>query len=122
MKKHVRTLGTAVMILTLAAGAVFFLAGPQMASACGWGQSGGGDYYSPQRRDSSGYLAQKQSVTQEQARDIVAYHVQKLNPELDVGNVNDAGGFYEAEILSKDKEVLQLLGVDKYSGRVMLLE
>lgn len=48
-------------------------------------------------------------------------HVKKLNPNLEVGRINDAGSFFEAEILSKDKEVVQLMGVDKESGRLMLI-
>ena len=96
------------------------LAGPQSASACGYGNSGGGDYV-PQRRGSSGQLARRSAITKDQARELVDRHIKKLNPALEVGNMNDAGGFFEAEVLSKDKEILQVIGVDKFSGRMMLL-
>jgi hypothetical protein len=100
----------------------FFIILPQDVRACGYGMSGGNDYVPQQRRNSAGFLANKTALTPEQAREIVSSHVRKLNPDLVVGNVNDAGGFFEAEIVSKDKEVVQLLGIDKFSGRLMVLE
>jgi hypothetical protein len=51
----------------------------------------------------------------------VSRHVKRLNPDLEVGRLNDAGSFFEAEIISKDHEVIQLMGVDKESGRLMLI-
>ena len=121
MKKYKNFLVTAVLFTAMVGAAGFFITIPQNANACGYGNSGGNDY-TPQRRSSSGYLAQKNALTPEQAREIVSSHIRKLNPNLEVGSVNDAGGFFEAEILSKDKEVVQLLGVDKFSGRLMLLQ
>ena len=91
-----------------------------IAAACGYGQSGGGDYV-PQRRDNGGFLAQKSAVSEDQARDIVSSYVKRLNPDLEIGKVKDNGGFYEVEIISKDQELVQLLGVDKRSGRLLLL-
>jgi hypothetical protein len=91
-----------------------------LATACGWGQSGGGDYV-PQRRDNGDIFAQKSAITEDQARDIVSSYVKRLNPDLGIGNVKDNGGFYEVEIMSKDQELVQLLGVDKRSGRLLLL-
>ena len=115
--KSVITVGLIVAVMGL-----FLLpfGSSQSASACGYGTSGGGDYV-PQRRGSSGYTARKSAITQEQARELVDRHIKKLNPALEVGNVNDAGGFFEAEVLSKDREILQVIGVDKFSGRMMLL-
>lgn len=75
----------------------------------------------PQRRDSGDPVARRSFLTKEKAVEIVVKHVKKLNPNLEVGQVNDAGSFFEAEILSKDKEVVQLMGVDKESGRLMLI-
>lgn len=91
-----------------------------IASACGWGRSGGGDYV-PQRRDSGEFMAKKSPVTEEQARDIVTNYVKRLNPNLEIGKITDNGGFYEVEIIAEDREVVQLLGVDKRSGRLILL-
>ena len=120
MKKHARILITAVLFWALI-GAGFTLMGTtSSALACGYGAQGGGDY-APQQRKSDGYMAQKQSITKEQAYELVSNHVKKLNPNLTVGQINDAGNFYEAEILSKDNEVIQLIGVDKFSGRMMLI-
>lgn len=120
MKKHARILITAVLFWALI-GAGFTLMGTtSSALACGYGAQGGGDY-TPQQRKSDGYMAQKQSITKEQAHEIVTKHVKKLNPNLTVGQVNDAGNFFEIEVLSKDNEVIQLIGIDKFSGRMMLI-
>ena len=107
-----------IAILSIAAMTQFVWT--DMAAACGWGQSGGGDYV-PQRRDSSGFLARKSAVSEEQARDIVSGYVKKLNPNLEIGKVTDNGGFYEVEIVDSGNEIVQLLGVDKLSGRLIVL-
>jgi hypothetical protein len=91
-----------------------------IAQACGWGQAGGGDYV-PQRRDSNGLWANKEDVSESQAREIVTNYVKKLNPDLAIGEVKDNGGFYEVEIVDQSREVVQLLGVEKRSGRLILL-
>ena len=118
MTKKIRTiiLGASILALT---GMINFVA-VDIASACGWGQSGGGDYV-PQRRDSSGFLAKKSDVSEDQARDIVASYVKRLNPNLAIGKIQDNGGFYAVEIVDEGREIVQLLGVDKRSGRLILL-
>jgi hypothetical protein len=118
MKKLSKTLVMGIAILSIAAMTQFVWT--DMAAACGWGQSGGGDYV-PQRRDSSGFLARKSAVSEEQARDIVSGYVKKLNPNLEIGKVTDNGGFYEVEIVDAGNEIVQLLGVDKLSGRLIVL-
>jgi hypothetical protein len=60
-------------------------------------------------------------LTEEQARSIFTNHVTKLNPALQVGRINDAGRFFEAKILSKDNVVVQQLGVEKGSCRLIEL-
>ena len=111
---------TKTIVLLSAVTAIFSLAWVDIASACGWGQ-GGGQGYVPQRRDSDGYLAQKQALTETQAKDIVAKYVKRLNPNLEVGNIKDNGSFYEAEIIGEGNEIIQLVGVDKQSGRLIVL-
>jgi len=118
MKKLSKTLVMGIAILSIAAMTQFVWT--DMAAACGWGQSGGGDYV-PQRRDSSGFLARKSAVSEEQAQDIVSGYVKKLNPNLEIGKVTDNGGFYEVEIVDAGNEIVQLLGVDKLSGRLIVL-
>ena len=118
MRKQSKTLAMAIVILSMAAMTQFILT--DIAAACGWGQSGGGGYV-PQRRDSGGLLAQKSSVTEERAREIVSGYVKKLNPDLEIGKVTDNGGFYEVEVVDSGNEIVQLLGVDKRSGRLILL-
>jgi hypothetical protein len=107
-------------IVVLSAVALIQFVGMDIAIACGWGQSGGGDYV-PQRRDNSGIFAQKSAVTEAQARDIVTNYVKRLNPDLEIGKIKDNGGFYEVDIISEGTEVVQRLGVDKRSGRLILL-
>lgn len=127
MQRHKRNvMMTGVMFLSLVGVLAFLFAGPRSAAACGggtcgWsGQSGGADF-APQRQTDGTNLAAKSALTQEQVREIVTNHIHKLNPSLKVGKINDSGSFYEAEVLSKDDEVIQVLGVDKYSGRLMTI-
>ena len=120
MQKPKSTFLTIVVILTVIGIGFFVLGRPGHVGACGYGSQGGGDY-TPQQRKSDGYFAQKQSITKEQAHEIVKNHVKKLNPDLAVGQINDAGNFFEIEVLSKDNEVIQLIGIDKFSGRMMLI-
>ena len=127
MKSNYRKLFMAGVFTMVMSGVYLGSGGMQDASACMMGAPGGGDYYMPQRQympqgqNPIGRQAQRPALTQEQARQIVTTHVQKLNPGLTVGQINDAGGFYEAEILSRENETVQLLGVDKFSGRIMLI-
>ena len=118
MTKKIRTIIIGVSILALT-GMINFIA-VDIADACGWGRSGGGDYV-PQRRDSGGFLAKKSTVSESQAREIVTNYVKRLNPALEIGKVKDNGGFYEVEIVDESRAILQLLGVDKRSGRLILL-
>ena len=118
MKRLGKSLVMGIVVLSIVAMTQFVWI--DIADACGWGRSGGGEYV-PQRRDSGAFLTQKSTVTQEQARDIVTNYVRRLNPDLEIGKITDNGGFYEVEIIAESKEVVQLLGVDKRSGRLILL-
>ena len=118
MNKLSKSLAMAIAVLTLAAAANFVAL--DIAQACGWGQAGGGDYV-PQRRDSNGLFANKGDVSESQAREIVTNYVKRLNPDLAIGAVKDNGGFYEVEVVNQNRDVVQLLGVDKRSGRLILL-
>ncbi len=118
MKRLTKPIFTGSLILAVAL--LISFVSVDIASACGWGQ-GGGQGYVPQRRDQNGYLAQKQPLTLEQARDLVTNYVKRLNPKLEVGNITDNGGFYEAEVIGEGNEVIQLVGVDKQSGRLIVL-
>ena len=119
MTRLARPILTGSLILTIAL--LINFVGVDLANACGWGRQGGGQGYVPKRRDQNGFLAQKQALSEDQARDIVAKYVKRLNPNLEVGNVKDNGSFYEAEIIAEDKEVIQLVGIDKQSGRLIVL-
>ena len=118
MTNKFRTIILGASILALM-GMINFVA-VDIAGACGYGQSGGGAYV-PQRRDSGELLANKSAVSENQARDIVTNYVKKLNPNLEIGKIKDNGGFYEVEIVDEGQEIVQLLGVDKRSGRLILL-
>ncbi|WP_299976744.1 hypothetical protein [Desulfobacula sp.] len=114
---------TIFAFLFIVAGMLFF--NPLTAMACGYGNSGGSDFVPQRQSPSWGNQAPGNqapaAIGQEQAKDIVKSHVSRLNPDLAVGNINDAGGFFEVEVINKFDEVLQLVGVDKFSGRLMLL-
>jgi hypothetical protein len=97
-----------------------FIDGPSRANACGVGAKGG-ESYVPQRRGSIGNLARKTFITKEQAFEMVSQHIKRLNPNLKIGRLNDAGRRFEAEIITKDNEVVQLIGVDKETGRLLLI-
>jgi hypothetical protein len=118
MTRIAKSAKTFMLFLTVIG--IFSIASIDFVQACGWGQ-GGGEGYVPQRRDQNGFLAQKQALTEEQARDIVSSYVKRVNPKLNIGNITDNGGFYEAEIIGEDNQVIQLLGIDKQSGRMVLL-
>ena len=118
MTKRTKPILSASMILAIAL--LINFVGFDIAAACGWGQ-GGGQGYVPQRRDQNGYLSQKQPLTENQAREIVTKYVKRLNSKLEVGSVKDNGSFYEAEIIAEDNEVIQLVGIDKRSGRLIIL-
>jgi hypothetical protein len=120
MKRSMKIMIAAFLILAVAGTGYTLFVGPNHAGACGVGAKGG-ESYVPQRRYPTGELARRPSLTQEQASEIVSRHVKRLNPDLKIGRINDAGSFFEAEIISKDNEVIQLMGVDKESGRLMLI-
>ena len=120
MKRYLSIVMSVVLFGAFIGIGSMFFAGVNRAEACRWGASGGGDYV-PQRRDGNGLFANKPALNEEQARDIVTNYVKRLNPSLTIGTLKDNGGFYEAEILSEDNEVVQILGVDKRSGRLLLL-
>ena len=118
MKRLIKPILTGSLIVVIAL--LINFVGSDIANACGWGQ-GGGQGYVPQRRDQNGYFARKQPLTQEQARDVVANYVKRLNPKLEVGKITDNGSFYEAEVIGEGNEIIQLVGIDKQSGRLIIL-
>jgi hypothetical protein len=120
MKPYVKTFIIGMFFLAVIGLALTSFTGLDKASACGAGSPGGQDYV-PKRRGPTGPLARKPALTKEQAYKIVANHIRRLNPNLEVGKINDAGSFYEAEILSENKELVQRMGVDKLSGRLMFI-
>jgi hypothetical protein len=120
MKRQVRIIITGFLFLATMGYTLFV--GPDPASACrmrNWGSPGGGDYV-PKWRPPTGSF-DGPSLTKEQAFDIVANHIKKFNPNLQVGQIKDAGPFYEVEILSDGREVVERLGVDKQSGSLQPL-
>jgi hypothetical protein len=120
MRSSARTIIVTVLSLAVIAIGITPFVMPKHADACGVGAQGGQSYV-PQRRYPTGELARRPSLTQEQAFQIVSRHVKRLNPDLKIGQINDAGSFFEAEIISKENEIIQLMGVDKESGRLMLI-
>lgn len=115
-KKAVVTFGA----FSLIGGATaLFLVGND-ALACGWNGGSGGESFQSQQKNSN--LNQPSAISKEQAVELVSNYVEKLNAKLIVGNLNDVGPLYEAEILSADeKEVLQVIGVYKQSGKLVVI-
>jgi hypothetical protein len=120
MKRVVSAVSTRVLFLTFVGLAYLLLAGPDPVSACNYGSPGGQDYV-PQKRAPGGTAYNAPSITKEQAYDVIASHIKRVNPNLGIGKISDAGSFYEAEIVSESNEVVERLGVDKRSGRLILL-
>ncbi len=81
---------------------------------------GGGDY-GPQSRGPSGSYFDRPALTEQQAHDVVENAVKKWNPDLEVGKIKDGGSFFEAEILTEEKEVFGRLAVDKQSGQIRVI-
>ena len=120
MTRKIRTIiiiGASFLALT---GMINFVA-VDIATACGYNGQSGGSGYVPQRRNSDGLLAKQSAVSESEARNIVTNYVKRLNPNLAIGKIKDNGGFYEVEIVDEGQEIVQLLGVDKRSGRLILL-
>ena len=121
-----------ILAVTLVFGIMGFsslpVVGPGNANACACsyraGDPGGGDF-APQRRGAPGAPGayfNRPALTKEQAKDLVTRYVKRWNPELEIGEIKDAGSFYEAEVLSGNKEVVGRLAVDKGSGRLMIIK
>ncbi len=97
------------------------LVGPDHANACNSGAPGGQGYVPQQRVSRGPSLPSGPSLTKEQAFDIVSSHIKKFNSSLDVGEIKDAGAYYDVEILTDGKEVVERLAVDKQSGSLRSL-
>lgn len=122
MKLFLKIFFAGILLVTLIGVGHMYINGPHNANACGWnsGSAGGGDYV-PQQRGSAGPIARKSFLTKEQAADLASNHVRRLNPNLKVGQINDAGSFYEIQIINSSNDVVQRLGVDKQTGRLILI-
>lgn len=119
-----RTLIGIALIGMLSLGVMGFLSVPLIglthSNACNHGKAGGGDYVQQQQSQVGSYF-DRPALTKEQAYDVLANHVRKINPDFEIGEIKDGGRFYEAEILSQDKEVVERLAVDKQSGRLRVI-
>jgi hypothetical protein len=124
MKKWLGITVMAVLLLGITGISNLPIFGPDQAYACGCayrgGAPGGGDY-GPQSRGQSGSYFDRPALTQQQAHDVVENAVKKWNPDLEVGKIKDGGSFYEAEILTEEKEVFGRLAVDKQSGQIRVI-
>lgn len=101
--------------------ATILLLSPAAVLACGYGNAGGADYYTPQRQTPFASNQVATAISPEQAKKLVSKQITKLNPDLKVGKVNDAGSYYEVEVVNGKNEIVQVLGVDKNRALVSLL-
>mgnify|MGYP006302100281 CR=1 FL=1 len=113
------------LFLAALGAALFLTLVPTSALACGCSYAGGspgGQEFVPQSRDSSNALSQNSIISRDRALQIASEYTLSMNPEFEVSGLNDLGGFYEAEIVSQDGEIVQLLGIDKFSGQLQVIE
>ncbi len=92
--------------------------------ACGWGSQGGADYV-PQERNlqqQQQVVAQGQPITSDQAKKIVTQYIKPVNPQVRVGTPNNAGPYYKVDLIGTNGETVEIVGVDKYSGRIQVLK
>ncbi len=124
MKMYVGVISLVILVVGVMVLSDVPFGGPSDAGACACsytsGTPGGGDFV-PQRRDAPDSYFNRPALTKEQAHDVVANHVRKLNPDLKIGRLQDAGSYYEAEVLGANGDVVQRLGVDKESGQMILI-
>jgi hypothetical protein len=124
MKMYVGVISLVILLAGVMVLSDLPFGGPSDAGACACsytgGTPGGGDFI-PQRRDAPDSSYNRPALTKEQAHDVVTNQVRKLNPDLKIGRMQDAGSYYEAEVLGANGDVVQRLGVDKESGQMMLI-
>jgi hypothetical protein len=119
MKKRIGISMVGLIVLGVFAMGVFIVPGYDTAAACNWGTPGG-QGYAPQRRlPQDGTAFGAPSMTKEQAHDLIARHVKKLNPDLVIGPIKDAGNYYAADIMTKDEKIVERLIVDKQTGSLI---
>jgi hypothetical protein len=132
MKKWLGIIVMGILLLGLTGFSNLPVLGPDPAFACGCalggGTPGGGDYTpqsrvpsGPQSRGPSGSYFDRPALTEQQAHDVVENAVKKWNPGLEVGKIKDEGSFFEAEILTEEKDVFGRLAVDKQSGQIRVI-
>ena len=124
MKRWLGIIVMAILLFGLTGFSNLPVLGPSPAFACGCalggGTPGGGDY-GPQSRGPSGSYFDRPALTEQQAKDVVEKAVKKWNSDLEVGKIKDGGSFFEAEILTEEKEVFGRLAVDKQSGQIRVI-
>lgn len=116
MKRRMGIILMVVAFLALTGIGYTLFMGPGNANACNMGAPGGQGYVPQKRAQIDPNSPNGPSLTKDQAFDIVATHIKRFNPDLEVGQINDAGAFYEVEILSAQSQVIERLAVDKWSG------
>lgn len=90
------------------------------ACACAYssGDPGGGDYVPQQQGQQGGSYFDRPALTQDQARDLLRDYLARSNASLEIGAIRDAGDFFEADVLSETKEIVEKLAIDKQTGRI----
>ena len=89
--------------------------------ACGYGSQGGADYVPRQQNPQQQQITKGQPISSDQAKEIVSRYIKPVNPQLAVATPNDAGPYYEVDLIGKNGETVQVLGVDKFTGRIQVL-
>lgn len=97
--------------------------GPGMMGGYGYGPQGqGGGWYCPYCGSHMGgygppsrYQQSQKPISEKEAASIARTYIQR-NPNLKVGTVKDVGNAFEAEIRTKNNELVDKILVDKSSG------
>jgi hypothetical protein len=108
--------------ITAVAAALIILGSASSLWACGYGSQGGADYVPQERNPQQQQTTVKgQPISSDQAKDIVSRYIKPVNPQLAVSTPNDAGPYFEVDLIGKNGEIVQVIGVDKFSGRIQVL-
>jgi Peptidase propeptide and YPEB domain len=108
--------------LTAIVAALIILGSASSLWACGYGSQGGADYVPQERNQPQTQQNVKgQPISSDQAKDIANRYTKQVNPQLAVATPNDAGPYYEVDLTGKNGETVQVIGVDKFSGRIKVL-
>jgi membrane protease subunit (stomatin/prohibitin family) len=123
MKKAMAGLASilTVSLIYVSANANAQMGGGGMGSGMGMGQgmTAPGNGYGPSRQNSRHQQQPQQPIDSAQAKSMAESYIQSTgNPALRVGDIKDAGWYYEADILTGPNSFAYKLLIDKNTGEM----